>query len=194
MSNISLVDDLSHESRTNDIRDPSSLSHTKLVQRFRLDFPGMLNITKLIRGNIESPTQRNRNIPTILQVCIALRQCVTFQMIIGDTESINQPKNVVKFWMKSRSIVAQKEMQNNETEKKHLVFSSLNGVTADDEVAAKSSSSLLQPGKMGKADILFRIAFCSHCNFSNVWERLGRSEAPLETDILDQKWKKVFAK
>uniref|UniRef100_A0A915KFB3 Nuclease HARBI1 n=1 Tax=Romanomermis culicivorax TaxID=13658 RepID=A0A915KFB3_ROMCU len=63
------------------------------MQRFRFDWQGILNITELIRGDIKSTTHRNRAIPAILQVCIALRYyfCGTFQMIIGDTESISQP-------------------------------------------------------------------------------------------------------
>uniref|UniRef100_A0A915JTU9 Uncharacterized protein n=1 Tax=Romanomermis culicivorax TaxID=13658 RepID=A0A915JTU9_ROMCU len=37
------------------------------MQRFRFNHQGILNITELSRGDIESPTQRNRAIPAILQ-------------------------------------------------------------------------------------------------------------------------------
>lgn len=64
----------------------------ELYQRFRFDRPGIQYLSDLLLDEIEPQTNRNKAIPTSLQVCIALRFCAcgTFQGVVADTIRIHQ--------------------------------------------------------------------------------------------------------
>lgn len=79
-----------------DLLNPfDGLSDTEIMQKYRFPPTIIIEITDLVRGDLEKPTKRNRPIPPLIEVCISLRYLASngHQQVIKKIEY----NNIFKF-------------------------------------------------------------------------------------------------